>query len=53
MKLRFGPSEKEKVMENWKTGTRVILIRQENEFWQVEAKGLRLWVHQDYITAGE
>ena len=53
VKLRFGPSEKEKVMENWKTGTRVILIRQENEFWQVEAKGLRLWVHQDYITAGE
>ena len=49
VKLRYGPSEKEKVMANWKTGTQVTLIRQEGEFWQIEGKGLRLWVHQDYL----
>ena len=51
VKLRYGPSEKERVADNWKTGTEVILIRQEEEFWQIEARGVRLWVHQDYVTA--
>ena len=50
VKLRFGPSEKERVAENWKTGTEVILIRQENDFWQIEARGRRLWIQQDYVT---
>ena len=50
VKMRYGPSEKERVMASWKTGTRVTLIRQEKEFWQVEAEGLRVWVHQDYLT---
>ena len=53
VKLRYGPSVKEKVMQTWKTGTKAILIRQENDFWLIEAKGLRLWVHKDYITEGE
>ncbi len=51
VKLRYGPSEKERVADNWKTGTEVVLIRRENEFWQVEGKSRRLWVHQDYLTA--
>ncbi|MBQ9210073.1 MAG: hypothetical protein IJ153_00090 [Clostridia bacterium] len=50
VKLRYGPSEKERVVDNWKTGTKVTLIRKENDFWQVEAKGLRLWVQENYVT---
>ncbi len=51
VKMRFGPSGKERVADQWKTGTPVILISKEDEFWLVEGKGVRLWVHQDYITA--
>ena len=53
VKLRFGPSEKEKVMEQWKTGTPVTLLRREGEFWQVEARGLRLWVNGNYLISEE
>ena len=54
VKMRFGPSEKHKVIENWKTGTEVTLLKLEDQFWQVEAKGRRVWVHQDYVmTEGE
>ena len=50
VKMRFGPSEKHKVMDQWKTGTEVVLLSGEGEFWQVEAKGYRMWVHTDYLT---
>ena len=50
VKTRFGPSEKESVVDTWKTGTKVILIRQENGFWLVEGKGLRVWVSGNYVT---
>lgn len=50
VKVRFGPSEKQKIIENWKTGTEVTLLGKEDAFWQVEAKGKRGWIHEDYIT---
>ena len=50
VKIRYGPSEKESVMASWKTGTKVTLIRQEEGFWLVEAKGVRAWVAENYIT---
>ncbi len=50
VKLRFGPSEKQKVMATWKTGTEVTVLGWQDDFWQVEAKGLRLWVHKDFLT---
>lgn len=53
VKLRFGASEKERVAASWKTGTKVVMIREENDFWLVEGKGLRLWVQKDYVTAEE
>ena len=53
VKMRFGPSEKERPMDNWKTGTQVTLIGKEGEFWQVEAGGVRLWIHQDYLQPEE
>ncbi|MBO4292176.1 MAG: SH3 domain-containing protein, partial [Lachnospiraceae bacterium] len=54
VKMRFGPSEKHKVIENLKTGTEVTLLKLENQFWQVDANGRRVWVHQDYVmTEGE
>ncbi|MBR2663811.1 MAG: hypothetical protein IKE25_08865 [Clostridia bacterium] len=51
VKMRFGPSEKQKVIDNWRTGTEVTLLAKSGEFWQVEGRGMRLWVHQDYLTA--
>lgn len=50
VKMRFGPSEKHKVMGNWKTGTEVCVIAESDGFWQVEGKGMRVWVHRDYLT---
>ena len=50
VKMRFGPSGKDKVMANWKTGTRVAIVDRKDGFYQVEAKGLRLWVQEDYVT---
>ena len=49
VKLRYGPSAKEKIVDNWKTGTPVTLIRQEGDFWLVEGKGKRVWVQEDYL----
>ena len=53
VKLRFGPSEKERVAASWKTGTPVFPIRKEENFWLVEGKGQRLWVQADYLTVEE
>ena len=53
VKMRFGPSEKHKIMANWKTGTDVTILGKQDDFWQVEGQGLRVWVHQDYLTAEE
>ena len=50
VKMRFGPSEKHRVVDQWKTGTMVTVLAREGEFFQVEARGLRLWVHQDFLT---
>ncbi len=50
VKMRFGPSEKERIAANWKTGTPVTLIREENEYWLAEGRGVRLWVRKDYVT---
>lgn len=53
VKMRFGPSEKHRIIANWKTGTEVTLLGKENDFWQVEAKGLRVWVQENYVTIGD
>ena len=50
VKLRFGPSEKHRVVSSWKTGTEVCVITESGDFLQVEAKGTRVWVHRDYLT---
>ena len=50
VKLRHGPSEKERVAGNWKTGTEVTVIRKENDFWLVEAGGIQVWVQENYVT---
>ena len=51
VKLRYGPSEKNRVAEEWKTGTRLLLLREEDGFWLAEAKGVQLWVDGKYVTA--
>ena len=50
VKMRFGPSEKQRVVDQWKTGTAVTVLAREGEFYQVTARGLRLWVHQDFVS---
>ena len=53
VKMRFGPSAKEKIIAEWKTGTKVAVIQKENDFFLVEAMGLRLWVQENYLTLDE
>ncbi len=50
VKMRFGPSEKHRVVDQWKTGTDVTVLARDGEFFQVEGRGLRVWVHQDFLT---
>ena len=50
VKTRFGPSEKHRVVDQWKTGTAVTVLAKEGEFYQVTARGVRLWVHQEFLT---
>ena len=50
VKMRFGPSEKHRVVDQWKTGTAVTVLAKEGDFYQVTARSLRLWVHQDFLT---
>ena len=48
--VRFGPGAKDKIMGEWKTGTRVAITAEKEGFYQVEAKGLRVWVQAEYLT---
>ncbi len=50
VKIRFGGSAKEKIIDHWKTGTEVAVIKKSGGFCQVEGKGLRAWVQEDYVT---
>ncbi len=53
VRMRLGPSEKESIAANWKTGTEVALFGSEEEFLLAEAMGMRLWVHRDFVTPAE
>ena len=53
VKLRYGPSAKEKVVGEWKTGTRVAILKEKDGFCQVEAGGIRAWIQQEYLTPEE
>ncbi len=53
VRMRMSASVKSRTMAQWKTGTRVAIIREEGDFVLVEAKGLRLWVQKEYLTPDE
>ncbi len=53
VKVRFAPSAKGKVMAQWKTGTRVAVLAEQDGFFLVEAKGLRVWVQAEYVLTDE
>ena len=53
IKVRYGCGSKEKVVDNWKTGTRVAVLKEQKGFYQVEARGKRVWVQKDYLMLDE
>lgn len=48
--VRRDPSPKGKTIGEWKPGTPVAVAGREGEFYLVEAKGLRGWVHEKFLT---
>ena len=53
IKIRYAGSSSGKVVDNWKTGTKVTVLDEKNGFCQIEAKGLRVWVQDKYLTLDE
>lgn len=49
VKVRYGPSQKEKTIAEWKTGTQVAITGQQDGFFQVEGNGLRGWIAEAYL----
>ena len=47
--VRKEPSAKAKSIGEWKPGTPVAVLYDKGEFYFVEGKGLRGWVHQKYL----
>ena len=50
VRMRLGPSEKESIAETWKTGTEISVVGREGDFLLAEARGMRLWVHRDFVS---
>ena len=48
--VRKEPSAKGKTIGEWKPGTPVAVVSQKGEFYLLEGKGLRGWVHSKYVT---
>ena len=47
--VHLNPDAKSTGLTTWKTGTPVAIVGQRNDFYLVEGKGLRGWVHKKYI----
>ena len=50
IKIRYGPSQKAKILTEWKTGVQVAVTGEADGFFQVEGNGLRGWIAEEYIT---
>ena len=48
--VRKEPTTKAKSIGEWKPGTPVAVLGQDGEFYLVEGKGLRGWIHNKYLT---
>ena len=48
--VRKEASAKGKSIGEWKPGTPIAVVSQKGEFYLVEGKGLRGWIHQKYLT---
>ena len=49
--VRGTPSKKSAVAATWPVGTEVYLHTHENGWWEVEARGIRGYVLEEYVTA--
>ena len=50
VKVRADHSAKARVIAEWKIGSHIAVVEQKNDFFLVEARGARGWVHEKYIT---
>ena len=53
VKVRSTDSAKGRVLAEWKLGTPVAVAQQKGDFFLVEGKGLRGWIHEKYLTLNE
>ena len=49
MTVHLNPKAKSTGIATWKSGTPVAVVEKQDEFYLVEGKGLRGWVHEKYI----
>ena len=45
-----NPKANSDTLETWKTGTPVCVVEKNGDFYLLEAKGFRGWVHQKYVV---
>jgi len=50
VKARASASAKGRTTVEWKIGTPAVILRQEKDFYLIEAKGARGWIHDKYLT---
>ena len=50
VRVRYSGSAKGKVLDEWKTGTRVNVLAQKDGFYQIDGRGMRVWVQEDFLT---
>ena len=50
IKVRVAGSSSGRVLDSWKTGTPVVIISENKNFYEVEGKGQRVWIQDEYIT---
>jgi SH3-like domain-containing protein len=51
VRVRREPKGKSKIMAEWKAGTPVAVVQEENDYLLVEGKGLRGWIEKKYFLA--
>ncbi|MBQ8161962.1 MAG: hypothetical protein IJ083_14645 [Clostridia bacterium] len=48
--VRGGPSAKSRIVDSWYCGTEVTVWAHENSFYEIEAKGLRVYINDKFLT---
>ncbi len=50
VKVRAEASSKSKVVAEWQIGSHLAIADQQGDFYLAEARGVRAWIHEKYVT---